>query len=58
MAVGTGIPLAFRAISDVLDPLLLGSRFPDLLSVLVWQELVHAGRVGWGVAAFGVGSPR
>jgi len=56
--VGTGIPLAFRAISDVLDPLLLGSRFPDLLSVLVWQELAHAGRVGWGVAAFGVGSPR
>ena len=57
-----GIPLAFGAVSEVLDPLLLGSHFPDLLSVLVWQELtlvvVRAGRVAWQVATFGVGCPR
>jgi len=56
------IPQAFGATSEVLDPLLLGSRLPDLLSVLVWQGLawvlVYTGRVAWGVAAFGAGSPR
>ena len=63
VVVGTTITLAFRGTLEVPNPLLLGSSFLELLSVLVWWELVQVlvrmGRAAWrGVAAFGVGSPR
>ena len=41
MVAGTEITLAFGAASEVLDPLLLGSSFLDLLSALVWRELAQ-----------------